>query len=129
MTTPSDHPPINWAGTDGLTADEVIHLIEMDLESVGSLRARAAENLERAKSRLKSAKAEAMLAAQAWGVDTVAGQEREAYASEKWKKAADTHAKCVRFFDELDSQYWALKTKIEVWREHQANERAKMRLY
>jgi hypothetical protein len=54
----------------------------------------------------------------------VSAQEREAYASEDWRKAAETHANAVAYYELLRMEWEAHKALLEGWRTMESSARS-----
>lgn len=63
------------------------------------------------------------------GITTMAGQEREALATEQYVKLLDDLKTAVHEEEKIRYHLKAVEWEIEIWRTKQANERAERRAY
>ena len=72
----------------------------------------------------KTIKAEEMIEAEALGHKTAAIQEREAYASPRYKRHLQAIQQAIEVREELRWMLIAAQARIEVWRSQEASNRA-----
>jgi hypothetical protein len=75
----------------------------------------------------KTIKAEEMIEAEALGHKTAAMQEREAYASARYKRHLQAIQQAIEVREELRWMLIAAQARIEVWRSQEASNRAEGR--
>jgi len=71
----------------------------------------------------KSKKALLMQMAQLKGVETMAAQERDAYANEEYQELLEGLKEAVEVEEKLRWQMLAAQIKVDIWRTEQANNR------
>jgi hypothetical protein len=71
----------------------------------------------------KSKKALLMQMAQLKGVETMAAQERDAYANEEYQELLEGLKEAVEIEEKLRWQMLAAQIKVDIWRTEQANNR------
>ena len=99
------------------TVEELLHFLLNSAEQVGALRAGAL----RADHMLKVTRSQAFLLATA---SSAAAREAEAYASQQYLKAIDTHVAAVQDLEVMLARRRAAETWIEAWRTASATQRA-----